>query len=87
VVLEAMASGLPVVTTDRNGAAEVVEPGRTGWIVPLAEARKALPEVLRELTGADLAAMGRAARGVAETWTLDRNVEETLAVYRRFARS
>jgi glycosyltransferase involved in cell wall biosynthesis len=34
VVAEAMASGLPVITTDQCGAAEWIRPGETGWIVP-----------------------------------------------------
>lgn len=32
-VLEALASGLPVVTTSRNGASGVLEQGRDGWIL------------------------------------------------------
>jgi len=34
VVLEAMAAGLAVVGTDINGMRELVQNGRTGWIVP-----------------------------------------------------
>ncbi len=33
VVLEALASGLPVVTSSFNGAAEVIRPGETGFVV------------------------------------------------------
>ncbi len=33
VLLESMAAGVPVVTTDVSGIAEVVEDGRTGWLV------------------------------------------------------
>lgn len=32
-VLEALASGLPVVTTSRNGASGVLEQGRDGWVL------------------------------------------------------
>jgi glycosyltransferase involved in cell wall biosynthesis len=34
VILEAMASGLPVIATDVGGAREAIENGRTGFIVP-----------------------------------------------------
>ncbi|WP_417876890.1 glycosyltransferase family 4 protein, partial [Winogradskyella sediminis] len=38
VVLEAMAIGLPVVSTDCGGMAEVVFPKETGWLVPVRDA-------------------------------------------------
>jgi glycosyltransferase involved in cell wall biosynthesis len=34
VVAEALACGLPVLVSDMVGAAELVTPGRNGWIVP-----------------------------------------------------
>jgi len=34
VLLEAMATGLPVVSTSLTGIPEVIDHGRTGWIVP-----------------------------------------------------
>jgi teichuronic acid biosynthesis glycosyltransferase TuaC len=36
--MEAMATGLPVITTDAGGQREVVENGRTGWLVPVGDA-------------------------------------------------
>ncbi len=37
VVLEAMASGLPVFSSDQAGAAELIDPGRDGFVIPLHE--------------------------------------------------
>ena len=86
VVLEAMSSGIPVITTDSNGACEIVEEARNGWVVPLAQAVEHLTELLAGLPEADLAAMGAAARATAERFTLERNVAESLRVYERCAR-
>lgn len=35
VVLESMALGIPVISTDCGGMAEVVKPDETGWLVPV----------------------------------------------------
>jgi UDP-glucose:(heptosyl)LPS alpha-1,3-glucosyltransferase len=37
VVLEAMASGLPVFSSDRAGAAELIDSGKDGFVTPLVE--------------------------------------------------
>lgn len=34
VLIEAMAAGLPVVTTDVGAIRRLIQPGRTGWLVP-----------------------------------------------------
>jgi glycosyltransferase involved in cell wall biosynthesis len=47
-VMEAMASGLPVVGTDVNGIADLVEPGRTGLLVPPGDPLR-LSQALAEL--------------------------------------
>ncbi|SDS84153.1 glycosyltransferase family 4 protein [Winogradskyella sediminis] len=39
VVLEAMAIGLPVISTNCGGMAEVVIPDKTGWLVPVRDAK------------------------------------------------
>lgn len=43
VVVEAMATGLPVLVSDRVGAKEAIEDGRSGWVLP-AEDPDALAE-------------------------------------------
>lgn len=62
VVLEAMASGRPVVVTDNPGVAEYVDHGRTGLLVPSGDARAfaaALATLVDDLPRAR--AMGEAA--------------------------
>lgn len=48
--MEAAASGLPVVATDIRGCRQVVEPGRTGSLVPVADP-SALAAAIREVAG------------------------------------
>jgi len=68
VVAEAMASGLPVITTEKCGAAEWLEHGRTGWIVTAGDA-PVLASALEEaaLLGRHLREMGAAARARVES--------------------
>ena len=64
---EALACGMPVALTDQCGAAEWVEPGKTGWVIPAGD-EKALAAVLQEAIDRrdELTQMGQAARRTAE---------------------
>jgi len=62
-ILEAMASGLPVIATDVGGNAELVRDGLTGEIVPASDPQALAQSLLRLALSPDLAtAMGRAGR-------------------------
>jgi len=85
VLIEAMAAGLPVVSTDCDAVPEIVENGVTGDLVParnterLAEAVAALladPERMRRY--------GRAGQNRVETWFhINRTVEQIERLYER----
>ncbi len=69
VVTEAFAHGLPVITTRRAGAADLVRHGENGLIVPPGDA-DALAQALEWCIGhrTELAAMGHAASETAARW-------------------
>lgn len=66
-VLEAMASGRPIITTDAPGCRETVVDGRNGVLVAVADAEALLREMLRfvDMGEAELARMATASRDIA----------------------
>jgi glycosyltransferase involved in cell wall biosynthesis len=66
-ILEAMAMQKPVVATDVGGTCEVVQPGRTGLLVPPKDVMALAQAITQILTapGDTVAAMGASARAVA----------------------
>lgn len=81
--LEAMASGLPVITTRESGVAEIMEDGVDGLIV---ESPEDIGEIGKKVGAALDAgrreALGRAARAKAAAFTEKRNLDELEAIYR-----
>ncbi len=67
-VLEALAVGRPVITTDAPGCRETVVPERNGVLVPAADSDALYRAMLRfaRAPEAELAAMGAASRAMAE---------------------
>jgi glycosyltransferase involved in cell wall biosynthesis len=87
-ILEAMASGLPIIASDVGGASEAFVNGREGYTVPKGdiEAWKSTLQRFIETTGL-VERMGRAARDAyEERFTFHRLKKETFAVYREILR-
>jgi UDP-glucose:(heptosyl)LPS alpha-1,3-glucosyltransferase len=82
VHLEALAAGLPVLTSRRAGGAEVIRDGENGWVVPPADPA-ALAGALGRLRDGNPEAMATAARRAAEPFTHAAWVEALAAVYRK----
>jgi glycosyltransferase involved in cell wall biosynthesis len=73
-ILEAMATGLPVLATAAGGAADLLEHGTSGWLVPPRHA-PSMAEAIRELAAdpARRRELGRAARDrIFHSFSLDR---------------
>jgi glycosyltransferase involved in cell wall biosynthesis len=67
-VLEALAVGRPVITTDAPGCRETVVPERNGVLVPVADSDALYVAMLRfaRMPEAELARMAEASRAMAE---------------------
>jgi glycosyltransferase involved in cell wall biosynthesis len=85
VVLEAMATGIPVVATAVSGTPEVIDDGRTGFLVPAGDSDEMAHRMDQLLSDPDTArAMGAAGRAKVSTeFDIDRCVASTVAVYDR----
>lgn len=81
-VLEAMACGLPVITSTQCGAAELLEPGRTGWSCDALDVG-ALAGHMSALEPAQARCMGEEARGLAERFPMESTAEQLTGLYRR----
>ena len=84
VIVQAMACGVPVITTTNTGGPDVITDGKDGFIVPIRDAR-AIAERLEYLYRhpEERAAMGRAALETVRTWNgWERYTSQVLDTYR-----
>ncbi len=82
-MLEAMAAGLPVVSTAVSGAEDMVEDGVTGYLAPIGDAEQLAAALLRTLSDVEHARrMGaRAAALARERFAIERVVERYEELY------
>ena len=83
-LLEALAMGLPVVSTDHDfGAREIIENGRSGILVPVGNPEKMTEAVLRLLQDKTLAAkMGEEAKKRVQEFSIEKMIRENLRIFR-----
>lgn len=87
VILEAMAAGLPVITTPNTAGPDLIEDGKEGLIVPAGDPtalRAAMESLLNDPEHAR--AMGRAAHEKAKEYTWERYGERWGALVRELCR-
>jgi len=85
VIIEAMAARIPVVATRSEGAAEIIEDGASGVLIPL-ENHEKLAQTVLDLANdpARCERLGTAARRrVEESFSLEKMVSETVEFYHR----
>jgi len=84
VLIEAAASGLPIITTDTPGCREIVKDGENGILIPPADPEALAQAIAKLLTNGELRKeMGRRGRVLAvEGFSIERVVSETMEVYR-----
>jgi UDP-glucose:(heptosyl)LPS alpha-1,3-glucosyltransferase len=84
VISEAMASGLPVITSRKAGAADLIQDGVSGWLMDEPWDVEAISDKLQRLKNDSVLCfeMGMKARQAIECFTWDRCASETLDVYR-----
>ena len=85
VLMQALAIGLPVVSTTTGSIPDVLADGESGFIVPPRDADALADRIGRLLVDPELrAAMGRRGRQTVEqSYSIDRMVDELERVYRR----
>jgi UDP-glucose:(heptosyl)LPS alpha-1,3-glucosyltransferase len=82
--LEALASGLPIVTSRNSGAAEILDHGGNGRVVENPSDPKEIAENINALFDPSVReSMGEKARFLAEKFTQERNLQEMIKVYQK----
>ncbi|RPI34274.1 MAG: glycosyltransferase, partial [Nitrospiraceae bacterium] len=85
VHLEALASGLPVITTKNSGGSEIINDGVQGFVIRQPEDIKAIAEKIRFFihNRERLEAMSKNARSLAEEFTFEKHISRIKELYER----
>lgn len=84
--LEAMASGLPVITSSKSGAAELIEQGVNGWVCDSLDTGALTAAMRAALDKERCEVMAKAARERVEPLTLQKMAQDYINLYRSLLR-
>jgi UDP-glucose:(heptosyl)LPS alpha-1,3-glucosyltransferase len=88
VVFEALACGLPVITTTCNGAGELIEEGREGFVITAPDATGELISAIDRMAVEDTrAAMAEQAKKLGHEQSFDQHVSRLVKVFEEAAAS
>lgn len=82
VALEAMASGLPIITSFKSGAAELISQGNNGFVCDALDTQKLAQHMAQLLSREQQEAFGKAARETVSGMSLDSMGAQLLALYK-----
>lgn len=82
VIYEALAHGLPVITSDIGGAGELIEQGKNGWLFPPGDSNQ-LIKILSSLMRSDLAKAAFSARESITPFSLSKHRDRLESLYFR----
>ncbi len=86
VVLEAMVSGLPVITTKWDGSAEMIRDGESGFVLDNPANAEGMAGCVEKLRDKELRQrMGKEAATIAEQVSMARHAGEMMKLYERIA--
>ena len=84
VCLEALACGIPVVTTRENGASEIIKPGETGVVIPDPKNHLELAKGISCFLPAEVReAVREKASDSVQRFTIENNTLKTIEVYKQ----
>ena len=82
VVVEAMGRGLPVVVSKRAGAAELITPGKEGYLIENPEDHEEIANLIGKIRQQGIACFSGAALKTAGKATWESRAAELMAIYR-----